>query len=170
MQQVKWRTYNELAEAKNRTCEVVNFFHCPYGDEWRKLLRDGDEAYLFWQQITWYDEHWNGNPYSTPTPSEQKWYYLKEPPIIDVTNYDDAKKQLDRLIHPSLLVDCDRAFCVSAYPLCSDYGICAIDAMYLKTALDNRAVMVSLDKEDFIDKVKSEVSEIEAYHVAQFPY
>jgi predicted nucleic acid-binding protein len=83
---------------------------------------------------------------------------------------DDAKKQLDRLIHPTLLADCDRAFCVSAYPLCSDYGIYAIDAMYLKTALDNRAVMVSLDKEDFIDKVKSKVSEIEAYHVAQFPY
>jgi hypothetical protein len=95
MQQVKWRIYNELAEAKNRTCEVVNFFHCPYGDEWRKLLRDGDEAYLFWQQIKWYDEHWNGNPYSTPTPIEQKWYHLKEPPIIEVTNYDDIIRAID---------------------------------------------------------------------------
>jgi predicted nucleic acid-binding protein len=83
---------------------------------------------------------------------------------------DDAKKQLDLLIHPSLLADCNRAFCVSAYPLCSDYGIYAIDAMYLRTALDNRAVMVSLDKEDFIDKVKSKGSDVEAYHVSQFPY
>jgi predicted nucleic acid-binding protein len=83
---------------------------------------------------------------------------------------DDAKKQLDLLIHPSLLTDCNRDFCVSAYPLCSDYGIYAIDAMYLRTALDNRAVIVSLDKEDFIDKVKSKESDIEAYHVSQFPY
>jgi predicted nucleic acid-binding protein len=83
---------------------------------------------------------------------------------------DDAKKQLDLLIHPSLLADCNRAFCVSAYPLCCDYGIYAIDAMYLRTAIDNRAVMVSLDKEDFIDKVKSKGSDVEAYHVSQFPY
>ena len=83
---------------------------------------------------------------------------------------DDAKKQLDRFIHPSLLVDCDRAFCVSAYPLCSEYRIYAIDAMYLKTAFDNRAILVSLDKEDFIDKVNSKGSDIEAYHVSQFTY
>jgi predicted nucleic acid-binding protein len=83
---------------------------------------------------------------------------------------DDAKKQLDRLIHPNLLEDCDRAFCVSAYTLCSEYGIYAIDAIYLKTALNNGAVMVSLDKEDFIDKVNSKASHIEAYHVSQFPY
>jgi predicted nucleic acid-binding protein len=83
---------------------------------------------------------------------------------------DNAKRQLDLIIDASLLANCDRAFCVSAYPLCSEYGIYAIDAMYLKTALDNRAVLVSLDKEDFIDKVNSRGLNIEAYHVAQFPY
>lgn len=83
---------------------------------------------------------------------------------------DDAEKQLDLFIHPSLLADCDRAFCVSAYPLCSEYGIYAIDAMYLKTALNNGAVVVSLDKEDFIDKVNFKEPGVEAYHVSQFPY
>jgi predicted nucleic acid-binding protein len=83
---------------------------------------------------------------------------------------DDAKKQLDLFIHPSLLADCDRAFCVTAYPLCSEYRIYAIDAMYLKTALDNGAIVVSLDKEDFIDKVNSKGPGVEAYHVSQFPY
>jgi len=82
---------------------------------------------------------------------------------------DEAKKQLDLMIHPRLLVNCDRAFCISAYPLCSEYDIYAIDAMYLKVALDNRAVLVSLDKEDFIDKVKSKGPTIEAYHVSEFP-
>jgi predicted nucleic acid-binding protein len=83
---------------------------------------------------------------------------------------DDAQKQLDLFIHPNLLADCDRTFCVSAYPLCSEYGIYAIDAMYLKIALENRAVLVSLDKEDFIDKVHAKRPDIEAYHVSQFPY
>lgn len=83
---------------------------------------------------------------------------------------DDAKKQLDLIIHPRLLANCNRTFCVVAYPLCSDYNIYAIDAMYLKVALDNHAVLVSLDKEDFIDKVNSKRPNIEAYHVSEFPY
>jgi len=83
---------------------------------------------------------------------------------------DDAKNQLDSIILPSLLANCTRAFCVSAYPLCFEYDIYAIDAMYLKTALDNRAVLVSLDKEDFIDRVNSKSPNIEAYHVSEFPY
>jgi predicted nucleic acid-binding protein len=83
---------------------------------------------------------------------------------------DDARTQLDQIIHPSLLANCNRTFCVSAYPLCSEYDIYAIDAIYLKTALDNHAVLVSLDKEDFIDKVNSKHPNIEAYHVSEFPY
>jgi predicted nucleic acid-binding protein len=83
---------------------------------------------------------------------------------------DDAKKQLDLIIHPRLLDSCTKAFCISAYPLCSEYNIYAIDAMYLKVALDNHAVLVSLDKEDFIDKVNSKKPSVEAYHVSEFPY
>ena len=82
----------------------------------------------------------------------------------------DAKKQLDLIIHPRLLVNCNKAFCVSAYPLCSEYNVYAIDAMYLKVALDNHATLVSLDKEDFIDKVNSRTPNIEAYHMSEFPY
>jgi hypothetical protein len=36
--------------------------------------------------------------------------------------------------------------------------------------LDNRAVLVSLDKEDFIDRVNSKTPSIEAYHASEFPY
>ena len=83
---------------------------------------------------------------------------------------ETAKRHLDRIIYPRLLANCDKAFCLSAYPLCSEYDIYAIDAMYLKVALDSYAVMVSLDKEDFIDKVNSRGAGIEAYHVSEFPY
>jgi len=86
----------------------------------------------------------------------------------DIAN--DARKQLDLIVHPRLLADCNKVFCLSAYPLCSEYGIYAVDAMYLKVALDSQAVLVSLDKEDFVDKVNSKKPNIEAYHVSEFQY
>jgi predicted nucleic acid-binding protein len=109
-------------------------------------------------------------------------FILSEPSIIyqevcgtlvrkagaDIADY--ARKQLDLIIHPRLLANCDKAFCISAYPYCAKYGIYAIDAIYLKVALDNYAVLVSLDKEDFIDKLKLKKPPIEAYHVTEFPY
>jgi len=81
-----------------------------------------------------------------------------------------ARKQLDLIIHPKLLTNCNRTFCISAYPLCFKYNIYAIDAMYLKVALDNNAILVSLDKEDFIDKLATKKLNIETYHVSEFPY
>lgn len=86
----------------------------------------------------------------------------------DIAN--DARKQLDLIVHPRLLADCNRLFCLSAYPLCFEYEIYAIDAMYLRVALDSQAVLVSLDKEDFVDKVNSKKPNIEAYHVSEFQY
>ena len=83
---------------------------------------------------------------------------------------DQAKRQLDLIIHPRLLANCSKTFCVSAYPLCSEYNIYSVDAMYLRVALVDHAVLVSLDKEDFIDKVNSKRPNIEAYHVSEFPY
>lgn len=80
-----------------------------------------------------------------------------------------AKEQLDRIIHPGLLVNCDRAFCVSTYPLRFEHGVYAIDALYLKVALDFGATLVSLDREEFIDKVKGKEPGVEAYHVSEFP-
>jgi hypothetical protein len=95
MRQVEWRIYNELAEANNRTCEVMNYFHCPFGDAWHQLLEDGRDAKNIWEHIQWYDDHWNRNTYYTPRESEMKWYHYNEPPIIDVANYDDILRAID---------------------------------------------------------------------------
>ena len=86
----------------------------------------------------------------------------------DVAN--EAKTILDMIIHPKLLADCNKGFCASAYPLCAEYNVYAIDAMYLKVALDGHAVLVSLDKEDFIEQVNSKKPNTEAFHVSDFPY
>jgi predicted nucleic acid-binding protein len=87
---------------------------------------------------------------------------------LDVAN--KARKQLDLIIHPKLLTNCDRNLCASAFTLCSEYGVYAIDALYLQVALNNRAILVSLDQEDFIDKLKNKRITIEAYAVSEFPY
>jgi hypothetical protein len=41
---------------------------------------------------------------------------------------DQARKELNLMIHPSFLVNCDKTFCVSAYPLCAEYKVYPIDA------------------------------------------
>ncbi|MEM3628222.1 MAG: PIN domain-containing protein [Candidatus Bathyarchaeia archaeon] len=51
---------------------------------------------------------------------------------VGKTAADKAKEQLDLMIHPSLLTNCDKTFCTSAYPLCAEYNIYVIDAIYLK--------------------------------------
>jgi hypothetical protein len=65
---------------------------------------------------------------------------------VEKTTADKAKEQLDLMIHPLLLTICDKTFCTSAYRLCAEYNTYAIDALYLK---------VALDKEDFYREVKS---------------
>ena len=95
MRVVEWRIYNELAEAKNRTCEVINYFRCPYPDDREELQHNGVYAVLLWREIKWYDYHWNSHSSYMPPASEMKWYHFNEPPIIDVTNYDDIVQAID---------------------------------------------------------------------------
>lgn len=87
---------------------------------------------------------------------------------LDVAN--KARKQLDLMIEPSFLINCDRKTCTSAFALCAEYKIYAVDALYLQVALANNAILVSLDKEDFIDKLKNKNPPIETYAVSEFPY
>jgi len=82
---------------------------------------------------------------------------------------DNAKEQLDRFINPRRLVSCDKKTCISAFTLCAEHKIYAIDALYLHVALTYEAVLVSLDKE-FIDGLDRKKLPIEAYTVETFPY
>jgi len=95
LRDVEWRVYNELGEANNRTCKVVNYFKCPYGEQRRQLIENGTLAYKIWQHIKWYNHHWNNNHTTTPAKSEMKWYHYGEPGIIDVTSLDDIVKAME---------------------------------------------------------------------------
>jgi predicted nucleic acid-binding protein len=89
---------------------------------------------------------------------------------INLRAAQEARCQLDLMVNPRLLIDCNRETCVLAYALCSEYNIYSIDALYLQVALANKAVLVSLDKEDFIEKLNNKKLPIEAYTVDNFPY
>jgi len=79
-------------------------------------------------------------------------------------------EKLDRFVPQELLFVCDRNFCLSSYSLCSEYGIYSVDALYLGTAIGSGAILVSLDDEDFIGRLRKNRHNIEAYHVSDFPY
>lgn len=88
-------------------------------------------------------------------------------------NMDVAKRAeslLDSLLHPRLIMECDINLCKAAYTLCKEYGVYSIDALYLKTAIDMNAILVSLDDKDFISRVKEKKPPIEIYHPSEFPY
>lgn len=80
-----------------------------------------------------------------------------------------AKDYLDLIIEPKQLVNCDRNTCISAFTLCAEHKIYAIDALYLHVALTYGAILVSLDKE-FINGLNSAKLPIEAYAIENFPY
>jgi predicted nucleic acid-binding protein len=87
---------------------------------------------------------------------------------LDIAN--EAKKQMHLMINPKLLTNCDKTLCTSAFCLCLEYNIYTIDALYLQVALKNKAIIVSLDKEDFIDRLRKKKLPIEVYCVSDFPY
>lgn len=89
---------------------------------------------------------------------------------IGVPEARSFASQLDRMIPEDLLFSCDRELCLGAYSLCSEYSIYAIDAIYLSVAIGSRAVLVSLDREDFISKLAQNRHNVETYHVSDFPY
>ncbi len=78
--------------------------------------------------------------------------------------------RLDQMIHPGLLFSCDRRYCISAYPLCAEFGIYAVDALYFRTAIDANGILVSLDEEDFLSKVRANPYHVEVWHPSDFPY
>ena len=39
--------------------------------------------------------HWTPSTTHTSPAAEMKWYHFNEPPIIDVTNYDDIMEAID---------------------------------------------------------------------------
>ncbi len=105
-------------------------------------------------------------------------FYLIEPTICltevirNITKYlgmEAGKTQennLRRMV--SIWEMCDDYFCTSAGYTGALYGTYATDSLYLETALKHHAVLVSLDENDFLLRIKGRVG-IETYHPKDFP-
>jgi predicted nucleic acid-binding protein len=81
---------------------------------------------------------------------------------------DKAKAELERMVNPLLTIACNREFCLKAYALCHEYDVYAVDSLYLETALEVESTLVSLDGEDFVDRVRLRSPPIEVLHVSEF--
>jgi predicted nucleic acid-binding protein len=81
---------------------------------------------------------------------------------------DKAKAELERMVNPLLTIACNREFCLKAYALCHEYDVYAVDSLYLETALEADSTLVSLDGEDFVDRVRLRSPPIEVLHVSEF--
>ena len=92
IEQMKFRILNEQAGANDRTCDVLNFFNCPYGKEYLTLIKAGGAAQELFTNLDWYHTHWHRDLNSIPSQSEMKWYHYSDSEIIDLTNFEDVKK------------------------------------------------------------------------------
>jgi hypothetical protein len=95
MRRVKLRFYEDVGGAEGKSCEVKNKYACPYGEASEQLIEDGMLAKFVWQEIEWYNRHWNPSHTCIPAQNEMKWYHYGEPSIVDVTSYDDVIKAIE---------------------------------------------------------------------------
>src|SRR3990170_8385464 len=105
-------------------------------------------------------------------------FYLIEPTICltevirNISKYlgmevgKTLENNLRRMV--SIWEICDDHFCASAGYSGALYGTYATDSLYLETALKHHAVMVSLDEDDFLLRIKGRVG-LEVLHPKDFP-
>ncbi len=70
----------------------------------------------------------------------------------------------------SWFTTCDKEFCKKAGITGAQHGIYSTDSLYLQTALDSYSILVSLDEDEYILKLKDKNLPIEVYHPREFPY
>lgn len=93
--EVELRLYEELGGAGGKVCDVENAYICPYGEESKRLVEDGELVRSLWYHVEWYNHHWNPHYKIRPSPDEARWYHWGEPGIMDVTSYEDVLNALE---------------------------------------------------------------------------
>ena len=105
-------------------------------------------------------------------------YYLIEPRIILLEVVNSVFRHIDRKAAKEVYTDLiDAVYIFQDFTtndelkrvaeIGASYNIYAIDSMYLTTALDNEASLISLDRKDFIDRIRAKNPSVNAYHVSE---
>jgi len=92
MRETHLRLYNEAAGPNNRTCNVQNYFKCPYGQERDELIHRGRKANGLWRVVEYYHGHWNPHHSAIHPENQKKWYHQSDPGLINVTSLEDILK------------------------------------------------------------------------------
>jgi len=106
-------------------------------------------------------------------------YYLIEPRIVILELVNSIARHLGEDVGKKAYKDLlDAIYLFQDYTtseelnrvvkLGADYNLYAIDSLYMATALDNNATLVSLDEEDFIDRIKTKDPSFKVFHVSEF--
>jgi hypothetical protein len=95
MNLVELRVLEDGGGAEGKTCTVRNGYNCPYGEESKRLIKEGGTTKFLWKLVQWYDEHWNRSSSFRPSSNEAKWCPYDEPSFPDVTSYDDILKAIE---------------------------------------------------------------------------
>lgn len=86
-------------------------------------------------------------------------------------NLQAAEEEVDTLLKMvSVLIPCNKGFCIKAGLAGAEYDVYSADSLYLQAAINFKSVLVSLDEEEFINKIKAKKPPIEVHHVKDFPY
>lgn len=86
---------------------------------------------------------------------------------INLNSAKEQVKALSRMV--SILVPCDQAFCVRAGLTGVEYNVYSADSLYLQVAINFNSTLVSLDEEDFVDRIKTKKPSVEVYHIKDLP-
>ena len=95
MSHVELKVYEDVGETRGKSCSVENKYKCPYRARSKMLIKAGGLAKFIWQQILWYDHHWNPSEDQVSDVEDKKWTHYNEPGIIDVTSYGDIVKAIN---------------------------------------------------------------------------
>ncbi len=91
--------------------------------------------------------------------------------VVRNLNIDIAREEIQNLRKAITVIQiCGVVFCGKAGLSGGQYDIYSANSFYLQTALEHNTILVSLDEEDFIDKIKSKGAAIELFHVRDFFY
>ena len=117
-----------------------------YSEECREILSQVGASFILYQPTVCITELYNGIGKTKGEPAAKK--ALK-----------DFYKMVYHLEDYGSRVQCER---VGKTAL--KYRIYSADAFYLQTSLDFKTMLISLDKEDFIDRIKAKDAGYKVYH------
>jgi len=84
-------------------------------------------------------------------------------------NIETAKMEVEAIIEMvTIFQNCDTSFCNRAGLTGAKYNIYSADSIFLQTALDYDSILITLDEDDFLKRVKAVRAKVDVVHPREF--